>query len=296
MISQTKRRPVFTCKSRLIAESLTRFGIEEIIVSLTRTELKDIQSLLTKKGRKEKRRFVAEGVRLLEDAIRFRTRPELILYTEHGTTGRGKELVESYARDKVRVEELPAKQLAQLTDTESPQGLVGVFRIPPQDLAELSSAGLRRYLLCEHVGDPGNLGTLLRSALAFGFEAVIASGQTAEFFSPKVVRSSAGAVLGLRVAVAPIEDVIAFTVRNKITLVATGRTGAATVESSARSIGKRPLMLAIGSEADGISTVLSGAATHTVRIDHEPEVESLNAAVAGSILMKEYYSLWTERK
>jgi TrmH family RNA methyltransferase len=265
-------------------------------MSVTRAELKDIQSLLTKKGRREQHRFLAEGVRLLEEAIRHRVRPELVLYAVHGTSDRGKELIDLFARDKVRIEEISAKQLEQVSDTETPQGLVGMFRLPPHDLTELSTAGLRRYLLCENISDPGNLGTLFRSALAFGFEAVLTAGQSAEPFSPKVVRASAGTVFGVRHGVDTIDSVISYAKRQQIAIVATGRTGAMTLRELRKTIGKRPVMLAIGSEADGISPLLQRAATYIVRIDHEPEVESLNAAVAGSILMKEIYSSWTEDK
>jgi TrmH family RNA methyltransferase len=265
-------------------------------MSVTRAELKDIQSLLTKKGRREQHRFLAEGVRLLEEAVRHRVRPELILYAVHGTSERGKELVDQFAREKVRVEEISAKQLEQVSDTETPQGLVAMFRQPPQDLVELSTAGLRRYLLCENISDPGNLGTLIRSALAFGFEAILTTGQSAEPFSPKVVRSSAGTLFGVRHGVDTTENVVAYAGRQKVAIVATGTKGAMTLGDLKKIIGKRPVMLAVGSEADGISPSLQRAATYTVRIDHEPEVESLNAAVAGSILMKEIYSSWTENR
>lgn len=259
-------------------------------MSLTRTELKDIQSLLTKKGRKQKQQFLAEGIRLLEEAARFQFWPELLLCTPGEPQSRGQLLVKQFVSHGVKVEQVTARQLEALADTEAPQGLIGLFRTPTSNLAELSESPLRRYLVCENVSDPGNLGTLIRSALAFGFEVVICVGQTAEPYSPKVVRSSAGAIFGAKLIQTTGERVIELAERSDTVLLAAAPLGNVSIESYARELGSRRIILAVGSEAEGLSDKLINAAQRRVKIDHAPNVESLNVAVAGSILMKEMYS------
>jgi TrmH family RNA methyltransferase len=260
-------------------------------VSLTKTELKDIQSLLTKKGRKLKKSFLAEGVRLLEEAARHRMRPEAIYYSESALSERAKFLVERFQKLAVSAEPIPLRQLESLADTESTQGILAVFKEPSTALAELYRPAYRRILLCEHISDPGNLGTLIRSALAFEFEMLILTGNSAEPYSPKVVRSSAGAIFGLPVAVCENGELLAFVTLHRMFLVAADIAGQAASVQLRQIPRDQPLLLAVGSESHGLSPEMLAAATARVRIEHATSVESLNAAVAGSILMKEVYEL-----
>ncbi|HPC11084.1 MAG TPA: RNA methyltransferase, partial [candidate division Zixibacteria bacterium] len=171
----------------------------------------------------------------------------------------------------------------------APQGIVGVFTIPRIDPAELCARRHRTILVCENVADPGNLGMLLRSALAFGFRLVVTVGTTAEPFAPKVVRSSAGAVFGVRIAAADCDTLARLVASEGITLLAAGRGGTQTLSESLRPDPAARYALAVGSEAEGLSDRMRALAACTVRVAHAPEVESLNAAVAGSILMKGIY-------
>lgn len=259
-------------------------------MSVTRTELKDIQSFLTKKGRKQRQRFLAEGVRLLEEAARFRFWPELLLSAAAEPPARAQSLIRQFSSHGVRVEQVTARQLQALTATEAPQGLIGVFCTPTGEPAELSDSSFRRYLVCENVSDPGNLGTLIRSAQAFGFQVVLCVGQTAEPFSPKVVRSSAGAIFGAQVYATSVDRVIELAGRSDTILLAAAPLGNILIQTAPRELGGRRIMLAVGSEADGLSDTILGAAEAKVKIEHADRVESLNVAVAGSILMKEIYS------
>lgn len=265
-------------------------------MSLTRTELKDIQSLLTKKGRKQQKKFLAEGVRLLEEALRHAVQPERLFLTPAGLSPRGEEMVRLFRSRRVRVDELSARQLESLSDTKTPQGMIGLFRIPSTVQGELSLTGIRNILVCENVGDPGNLGTLIRSALAFGFSAIVIVGETAEPFSPKVVRSSAGTIFGVSIIPMTRDQVLAYVDSSGSVLLAAAPHGNVSMPGLAETAGQRQLLLVVGSEADGISAEMLKAARIKVRIGHDKQVESLNVAVAGSILMKEIYSSCTENK
>jgi TrmH family RNA methyltransferase len=260
-------------------------------VPLTRTELKHIQTLLSKKGRKQKKMFPAEGVRLLEESIRFEFLPQMILYVESAMSSRAIHLVSEFARRGVRTIDISARQLDNLTETKTPQGIVGIFDVPSRTLSELYTDRTRRILLCEGVADPGNLGTLVRSALAFGFDLVVATGHSADLFAPKVVRASAGSVFGIPIVSGEVAEFVDFAAENRVALLAADPRGAVRVESLASEISGHCTALAIGSEPDGLSDLLLEHASARVRIAHSSQVESLNAAVAGSILMNEIYNL-----
>lgn len=259
-------------------------------MSLTKTELKDIQSLLSKKGRKLKKQYLAEGVRLLEEAVRHKVRPENVYYSETILSERAQLLLNIFRAQHVQTTAIPNKQFEALTDTKSPQGVLAVFSYPTTHLAELYHPDTRKVLLCENISDPGNLGTLIRSALAFDFDIVVLSGLSAEPYAPKVVRASVGAVFGLPIAVADSAEVVGFIRQRAIAMLAADIGGAPEAQNFAE-LANQPLLLAIGSESHGLSEPILNQATLRIKIAHSELVESLNAAVAGSILMKELYDL-----
>lgn len=264
-------------------------------VAITKNELKSVKTLLTKKGRRDTGLFVAEGIRLMEEALRHRYLPETVYFAPALVGRRGEQLAARMARNRVAVREVSNRELLAMADTESPQGMLGVFRIPPMRLTELYKPGLRRLLWCENVSDPGNLGTLARSALAFGFDLLVLSGSSADIFGPKVVRSSAGAVFGLKIAKETTSAVIKFAAKNRIKVVASGPTGKKLDPAVKKVLKREKLILVVGSEARGVSRALFDVAEMVVAVGHSKKVESLNVGVAGSILMSMIYSIDTER-
>jgi TrmH family RNA methyltransferase len=228
-------------------------------------------------------------VRLLEEALRFRKVPRKLFYSPSLLSERGTAVVSEFGKRSAETVEVPASDLDRMAPAETSQGLVAIFDYPNTDLAELKPKCLRNVVVCENLADPGNVGTMIRTALAFDFDLVLLCGHSAEPFSPKVVRSSVGAVFGLPVATAETEAGLAFLEGNDIPLLAAALTGTKNICSCLADLKERPLALAIGSEADGLSESVIGRAFAVIRIDHHTQVESLNSAVAGAILMKECY-------
>ena len=262
---------------------------------ITRTELKELRALATKKGRKSSGLFLAEGVRLMEEAMRHRSMPIRLFYTRSLLGSRGERLVANFGKEKVSLVEVPPRDMQTMTRTETPQGMVGVFALPERSLTELYHRKIRNVLWCENVSDPGNLGTLIRSALAFGFDMLIVSGSSADVYSPKVVRSSVGGIFGLSTARAETNEVIEFARENKLDIVATGAGSKKFDYSLNKALKKTKLILAVGGEADGLSSEVISNADVRVRIAHSTKVESLNAAIAGSILMERIFRSREER-
>ena len=258
---------------------------------LPRTELKNLKLMLTKKGRKKSRAFLAEGVRLLEESVCLDFLPRTVYYAPSMLSNRAEKLVKKFENCMIETVKLSARELNSLSEAETPQGVVGLFTMPQTKLAKLYQPKDRRFILCENISDPGNLGTLARSSLAFGFDLMLLCGSTVEPYSPKVVRASAGAVFGLRIAVVSLKEVQVFAKRERIIIVAADTWGKHDTRLPKRTLQKRRIMLAIGSEATGLSKMILEKSDLRVRIKHLRAVESLNAAVAGSILMKQIYDL-----
>jgi TrmH family RNA methyltransferase len=234
---------------------------------------------------------MAEGVRLLEEALRHRFYPERVYRAESALGERGMQVVERFRSNGVSVKTVSARQLNMIADTVTPQGMVAVFDQPELMMAELSRKSDRKILLCENISDPGNLGTLFRSALAFGFGTVALIGRNAEPYSPKSVRSSVGAVFGLRVVAATYEQFDVLLEGLKPIVIAADKTGDAVKTCLKKLVTENNLILLIGSEAEGLTEKMINNADMRVRISHEAHVESLNAAIAGSILMSMIYGV-----
>jgi len=258
-------------------------------VSITRNELKNLRALKTKKGRREQALFIAEGIRILEEALRFKIVPKTVFYCPEMINLRAEPLLKQFQKLSVRLNKLPAKDFEAISDAETPQGVLATISVPESDLKKLYRRSYRRILLCEHLADPGNLGTLLRSAAAFGFGLVILTGSSVEPYSPKVVRSTVGGLFSVKIARSNLTEIAELIREEQIRLVA--------ADSSGKSLrkglvaGSTKIMLALGSEAHGLSADLMKLAKVRIRIMHTDRVESLNVAVAGSILMKDIYEL-----
>ncbi|MBD3257250.1 hypothetical protein GF377_02365 [candidate division GN15 bacterium] len=268
-------------------------------MSLSQAEIKNIRALQTKKGRRVANRFIAEGVRLIEEALRHRYAPEQVFAATSVLSERGGRMVDDLKRQRIPTRELSAREMAKISATKTPPGILAVFPIPGASLSELWSVSMRTIVMCEDIADPGNVGTMLRSALAFGVDLVILAGRCAEPFSPKVVRSSMGAVFGLPIVMADTSTVLSEVRSRQGQLIGSDSTGGSdpgVLRDAVSAAGDKPLVLAIGSETDGLSDAVRGSVDSTVRIAHATAVESLNAAVAGSILMREMYEARNRRR
>ena len=177
------------------------------------------------------------------------------------------------------VAEVDDGELTELADTDHPQGVLLVCRQPEWDPARLGRAG--RWLVVDAVQDPGNVGTLVRAATAFALDGVVALDGTADPFGPKAVRASAGTVFRMPVTQLRAEAAVALM----------GDAGVPLLVADARGtdVAQMPRgecwALAVGNEGAGPREALQAAAAGTVRIPMPGPAESLNAGVAGAILL-----------
>lgn len=224
-----------------------------------------------------------EGPRLIGEALRSGARIEKVLFSRQGLEQLSAKLLPQFSKHTdVAVAEDSA--FAGAMDAEHPQGVAALVPWTP---AKLQAAFGVRTLLVAAAGmqNPGNLGTLVRAADAFGASGVIALTDTVSPFNPKAVRASAGSLFHLPVvAKVTAEDLIAACRARAVRLVVTAARGGAAPEAAGL---QGPVCLLIGQEAAGVSRALARAADASVTIPIASGVESLNAAFAGAILLYE---------
>ncbi len=260
-------------------------------MALTKADMKYLVSLQTKKGRAQKEQFLAEGVRLLEEALAADYLPAQLFYAPSELSLRGEQLVRDFIGHGVAAETISARECHRVADTETSQGIIGLFDLKQTTLENVSET-YRRVLICDGIADPGNLGTLMRTARALGFELVIATEGSAETASPKTIRATMGTFFTLTVIGGATAAAIAAWLKK-------GRYAVYHADSGGNSLDVLPPVsgraaLIIGAEATGAGRILTEAADVHIAIPMSGGTESLNAAVAGGILM--YWMQSAERK
>jgi RNA methyltransferase, TrmH family len=233
------------------------------------------------KARREAGAFVVEGVRLLEEAFQSGWVPELVFYSA-GISERGMMLVERFRMQKGVVEEVTEAVLKAAGDTETPQGILAVLPFPSIPLPESPDF----ILILDSIRNPGNLGTILRTAAAAGIQAVLLSQGTADPYAPKVVRAGMGAHFRLPVQRLDWESIGGY--------LKTGGPGMRVFLADAGG-GKpysrvdlvQPLALILGGEAQGAGSEAQKLTGLRLHIPMKAEVESLNAGAAAAVLLFE---------
>lgn len=243
-----------------------------------------VRNLQQRKSRRRRGLAVAEGVRLVEEALHagleFRGAIHSPLVR---ATPRGVALLEHLAAHAVAVEELPDRDLATLADTETPQGILAVVIPPRFSLADVEPHPTFAVLILDGVQDPGNVGTLLRTAFALGSPGAILLKGTADLTNPKVLRAGMGATFRFPTAVAT-EGELARWVRER---------GVTVWGADPRGVGLErldpsgPLAVVVGNEGAGLRPGMAALAHQKVAIGLARGAESLNVAVAAGILLYE---------
>lgn len=248
---------------------------------LSSAEAKRLRALARRRGRDESGLFLVEGVRLVEDLLASPVVPRLALIAPSlEDTPRGAALARRL-RAAVRTLEVPEHQLQAVASTETPQGVLVTAEIPRVSLASVRFADHALVVVLDAVQDPGNFGTIVRSADAFGASLVVALPGTVDPWNPKAVRSAAGSSLRVPVAEAGLEDMLAM-LRGAGFRVLGADAGGDTidrVQPAARTA------LALGNEGAGIGADLRARLDGTLAVPIRGTAESLNVGVAAGILL-----------
>ena len=241
------------------------------IESINNKTIKFVSSLKMKKTRDREGLFFAEGERNVCDGAQTQV-PEMVFVSEDY---KGKTDFEC------EVYKVPEHIFKKISDTETPQGILGVFS---KKQGSLESFGGENAVILNSLQDPGNIGTILRTAKAAGFKNIILDKGCADVYSPKTVRAAMSAIFGLNILIT--EDIINTLSELKkmnYTICAADMGGKNMFETELVS----PVAVILGNEANGVNKSLLESADFVLAVPMSGEEEALNAAVAGSVIMYE---------
>lgn len=239
------------------------------------------RSLRDRRTREQKRVFLVEGPRIIRDGLRAGFVPHLLFWTPERCSPDEQRVLELARQRGVRIVSVSDEVLRLITETMTPQGVVAVFPFPNLPIQiPLDERAL--LLVVDRLQDPGNLGTLLRSALGAGAHGVYLTPGTVDPFNAKAVRAAAGAHFRLPLASLSSATIECLRETTEI-VIADPRADRHYDQMNWTS----PITLVIGSEAHGVSEALRNVAQATVSIPLYGGLESLNAAAAGSVLLFE---------
>ncbi len=259
--------------------------MKEMLTSVQNPLVKQLAGLKEKKVRDATGMFLIEGVRFVEEALQAGVALRQVVYSPGLLGGeRGQALLAELLKTAAPVQPVSDKVLAHIADTGSPQGIVAALDIPSVRLGDLPQEA-SFFLVVDGIQDPGNLGTLIRSAVASGAAGVVCTRGTVDTFNPKTLRSTMGAVFKLPLVQGVGRgETVGYLREMEIPLVVADAAGE---EVYFRSDLRPPLAIVIGNEGQGPGGEFLAAAARRVSIPMQGGVESLNAAVAGSLLLFE---------
>lgn len=252
-----------------------------MITSASNQQIKDIQLLLEKsRFRREKGLFVIEGIRM------FLETPVKLIERVYASEEFMKKSIHASKVSKLPHEIISDQVFKKMSATQTPQGILALVRMPKYDIASLMAMkGDDMYLILNEIQDPGNMGTMLRTAEGAGVKAVILDKGCTDLFNPKVIRSTMGSIYRVPFIITEdLEKTLQLMKKSGVRLVAghlKGQTYYEDVDYSG-SIG-----IMIGNEGRGLSDNAAALADIKVRIPMEGKVESLNAAISAALFMYE---------
>jgi len=249
-----------------------------MISSVQNPKIKRIRLLQTQsRSRKKELAFIVEGIRLLEEAQNTYQVPELVIYTSD-IDPRGQKLVEAFLEQNVPCEEVSEQVIKAASDTETPQGILAILPLKPLLLPEEADF----LIIADEIRDPGNLGTLLRTAQAAGADGFLLSPGTVDPFSPKVIRAGMGTHFRLPILSCSWEKIREIT--DGLTIFGADMKEGSRIWDADLNL---PLALILGGEAHGPGKHSRDLADAWMHIPMTDGSESLNAAAAGAVLMFE---------
>lgn len=251
-------------------------NVGAMITSSQNAKLKLVRALQGRpRERKEESAFLAEGVRLIEEALDTNWPIRFVLFSE-GLSERGQELIERLKSSGVEVDEVAANLLQSVSEIETSQGIIAVLSLTSLSLPDSPNF----IIIPDQIRDPGNLGTLIRTAAAAGAQAVLLPPETVDAFAPKVIRAGMGAHFRLPIHNMNWDEIEQVCKSAGLQTFLADMDGQSCWEAELRV----PLALIVGGEAEGASQPARELADVKVSIPMIGGTESLNAAIAGAIL------------
>lgn len=265
----------------------TRPHMAHHITSTSNPQIKTLKSLHLKKGRAETGLFLAEGARLAVEAADLGVWPEILVFSPAALQrDQVRGLIENAEARRVRLIETSENVLAQISKRDNPQTVIGAYKQRLAPLADISGATV---VALEAIRDPGNLGTILRTADSTGAAGVVLVGETCDPFSVEAVRASMGSLFAMKLARASFDELLQFKNERGAQMMGLSLKGAAF--DAERAAPARAIVL-MGNEQSGLPPHMEEACDALVKLPMRGRADSLNLAIATGVML---YDLWRRR-
>lgn len=256
------------------------------VTSFANPTVKRLRSLHDKRDRRAEGLFLAEGLRVVAEAVEAGWKPVVLLLTpESARHPLGIAALAACIATGGEALEVPREILAKVTGKENPAGAAAAFPIPDTALSRIDRGGAFAWIVAERLKDPGNLGTMLRTADATGAGGVLLLDQSCDPFSVEAVRASMGAIFTRSVAAASWEEFLSWFRAGPGHLVAAVLAPDSPDYQAVRY--ETPTFLLMGNEQSGLPAAYAAACDHRVRIPMAGKADSLNVAIATAVLLYE---------
>ncbi|MCB0721851.1 MAG: RNA methyltransferase [Ignavibacteriae bacterium] len=257
------------------------------VSNITKGEVKFYASLKQKKNRELEKKFIIEGTHLVEEALRseiYSGKLEKVLVRKDYMN---EDLLATIAKKNIPIATVSSKDLEKISDTVTPQGIIGVVNILSGTIASPSTGPI---IALDNINDPGNMGTILRTAYWYDVKNIIVSENTVDIYNPKVVRGSQGGIFNIFVDTLPNLHQYLLQKANEGWTVLLTDLKAKEYLSDYGFIGDKYIFV-LGSEASGVSpAILSENKFHSIKIKPYSKCESLNVGVTAGIILNEFRS------
>jgi TrmH family RNA methyltransferase len=255
------------------------------ITSASNSRIKKAIRVRERKPAEGYNRFVVEGPKIIEMALAAGAEISEVFFTDHFTAKKeGEELIRLLSKITTDIYRVADHVFAKLSDTETPQGIAAVASYPVLSLDSLSFSATSLSVVLDRIRDPGNLGTIIRTADAAGVEAVILLEGTCDAFMPKVIRATAGSIFNVPLALANDNQFMAWRQKHGIKIAVTAADAPRSVfDADLRG----PVAFVFGNEGSGVRDAIKDSADLIVKIPLFGKAESLNVAMSAAICLYE---------
>ncbi|MBL7073138.1 MAG: RNA methyltransferase [Candidatus Omnitrophica bacterium] len=264
-----------------------------MIEKSSKKQLERVRRLLRDKSlRDAEGAFVVEGLKIVKDVDRKALALDLVLFSQGSLREESnKDLLLNFKKKGVCVRSVYDNIFKKISTLRTPQGVLAVVKKNRNKLT-VSSKKDALTLVCDGIQNPGNLGTIIRSASAFGVNSIVLIGETADIYNPKVVRASSGAVLDIPIFYRDVGIFDAFKRKGYKTIV-TSSCAKHLTKSGRMDSG--PFLIIVGNEGNGVSEEVKRKADVFFHIPIGKKVESLNVTAAAAVVLYEFKSRIIER-
>lgn len=255
----------------------------QVITSKDNEVIKNIRKLKEKKYREQEKKYIIEGIKLIEEAVEEKAKIDTIIVCEDCVKDGTIEQKLLYEIAKYNCIYVSEKVFSAVTEVTNPQGILAV--VEKETGEETIDYNQDVILVLDGIQDPGNLGTILRTVDSVGLNQIIISKETADAYNPKVVRSTMGAIFRIKIII--VEDLVKTLKeikKHKFKIVATSLK----TDKSIYDVDYDKKVIVIGNEANGVSKEVLETSDIKAKIPMLGKTESLNASVATSVILYEY--------